>query len=105
MKNKSSYALVYINYEGLLLLELGDRGFILGQYILYTLGVQEFKNKYADKLNKIWSKEMSDNPFGKYLNMENFCIQGYKTCYKNGKLGCLCQLFGINKNNKVLCHD
>jgi len=101
IKNKSSHALVYIDQRGSVLLELGNRDFILEQYLAYTFGVQEFKNKYANNLYKLWTKEMYANSFSKYLDMANFCILGYTTCYKNGKIGCCCQFFGIN--NKHIC--
>ena len=96
MNNKACYILVYANYKVFSLLEIGDREFILQKYLYYTKGVQEFQNKYASHLNGEWIKEMYSNPFSQYQDMGKFCIQGYTTCYKDGKLGCVCENFGIN---------
>ena len=75
------FALVYCDYEGLYLLELGDKDFI--------------KYKY-DELDL--PNEYYNNPLSRYNNLNRLCIQGYDD---NNKIKCMCKKFGISNLERI----
>jgi len=94
------FALVYCDYEGLYLLELGDKDFIKYKYDEYKSKIIEFQEKYEkefpDELDL--PNEYYNNPLSRYNNLNRLCIQGYDD---NNKIKCMCKKFGISNLERI----
>ena len=98
------YALVYVDYEGLNLLSLGDKLSIYYDYSEYKKGIENLKEKYKDELKKYDSREDIDALPNEYYKseysskeVERLCIMGYR----NNKINCLCEEFGIELKEQI----
>ena len=104
------FALVYVDYEWLSLLEIGDREFIIKKYSEYIEGLKKYTEKFGEIKKKYeyvedgglfaeeTIKEMYDTTFYSQDVQDRYCIMGYK----DGKLGCVCRDFGIILDEPIL---
>jgi hypothetical protein len=95
------YALVYVDHEGLNLLELGDKDFIFDKYNEYTQKAEEFLSIWKTKIYNYeeMPDEYYDNPLHRFYEVERFCIQGYNS---ENEIGCVCRDFGLKLENPIL---
>lgn len=99
------YALVYVDYEGLNLLSLGDKLSIYYDYVEYKKGIENLKEKYKDELKKYDSHEDIDalpdeyynEKYHSYKEIERLCIMGYR----DNEIDCLCKEFGIELKESI----
>jgi len=102
-----TFALVYADYEGLNLLELGDKDFVWKKYNEYIDGLRNFKEKFGDIIYSKdyncddWPDELLEldrtTNFYSQDNPERYCIMGYK----DGKVRCVCDDFGIGLDKPI----
>jgi len=90
-------ALVYVDYEGLNLLEIGNEKFILSKFIEYFIKITDFNEKYKDFNYLSFPDDYYDNPLSEIANIKNLCIRGYK----GDKITCVCKKYNL-KLNKLL---
>lgn len=90
------FALVYVDYEGLELLALGNKYFVKNEYNRIKKEIKDLHNKYNYGSCKTYElpDEFYMSDYCYFDDIDKLCIRGYK---KNGKLGCLCDKFEIKK--------
>ena len=93
------FALVYCDYEGLCLLELGNAEFIKNKYNEYKSKIIELKEKYKKELDLCdLPDEYYLDPFSDYDNPNRLCIQGYND---DNKIECACKKFDIYNSEPI----
>jgi hypothetical protein len=95
------FALVYVDYESLYLLELGDKDFIWDRYNKYICKAEAFMAKWNPILEDFLNEppdEYYDNDFHNYKDLNRFCIMGYRD---NQEVSCVCDKFGIKHREPV----
>jgi hypothetical protein len=89
------FALVYVDFEGISLLELGNRDFIRDRYNYYISRSEAFMAKWNPILEDCLNDppdEYYDDDFQNYKDLNRFCIMGYRD---NLTTSCVCKDFGI----------
>ena len=105
---KNYFALVYIDYDSLLLLEIGEKDFILEKYnerIETRKDFEERFKKFYDPNYDFYDAPEDEDEIKIYFDhkgrhidkLDNLCIMGYK----DHKIQCVCKDFGIN-NGKMI---
>jgi hypothetical protein len=95
------FVLVYVDYESLLILELGNKEFISKKYIEYKSKTEEFLNKWKefDRSENNLPDEYYEDPFYKYWELDRFCIQGYSE--DRSDIICVCRKFGFELDEPI----
>jgi hypothetical protein len=97
MNNKEVFALVYFDFEGLGLLEMGDAEFIKQKYLEYKTSIEETEKKYIFTKRWMRPEEYWDEPFAN-MEVNRLCVYGYK----DNEIGCVCKDFGIGSDEQNL---
>lgn len=98
------FALVYVDYEGLLLLEMGEKEFVLQKYNESKQQIEEYNSKmepyfdlFYDDLPEEVQEYKSNHRFASMDDAQRLCVMGYK----DSEIKCVCKDFGIDLEEPI----